>query len=286
MRVDSDTPFKRIVAAARNIIEERGHHAVDAHVRCVSCGYNLHGMATDASCPECGTAIQRSMQGNRLATTDARWLHTLRLAMLCFIGASFVYLVIDGTQRLFPVGAWNKKLMVASIVQGAWWGQIGLRLGGFWLVTTKEPRWQETESNWSLRAIVRLTTVGLIGTYIVASVLQFSLPGSQLYAYLIIRCLDVVAVAGVYLLLYRLASRIPFPRLAQTSLILGALEILVDLSYLLFVVVLIFTRPAATAHPILQCASCAHWPVGIAVIVLVTVFFVQFGQLARNQASP
>ncbi|MCC6680641.1 MAG: hypothetical protein IT445_07035 [Phycisphaeraceae bacterium] len=41
---------------------------------CIKCGYNLRTIHRDAACPECGTAVGRTIYGNRLRYCDPRWL--------------------------------------------------------------------------------------------------------------------------------------------------------------------------------------------------------------------
>ncbi len=48
---------------------------------CAICGYNLRGLTVDKVCPECGSAIGRSIHGNMLRYADPKWLGSVLLAV-------------------------------------------------------------------------------------------------------------------------------------------------------------------------------------------------------------
>ena len=52
--------------------EDGGGASADLH--CVGCGYHLRGLAEDGTCPECGTAVARSMRGDLLSAADPAWM--------------------------------------------------------------------------------------------------------------------------------------------------------------------------------------------------------------------
>ncbi len=63
--------------------EDGGGEAADLH--CVRCGYHLRGLAEDGTCPECGTAVARSMRGDLLSAADPAWLRRIYRGQL-YIG--------------------------------------------------------------------------------------------------------------------------------------------------------------------------------------------------------
>lgn len=56
-------------------LDAAGSIAVD--LGCLSCGYNLRGLAPGGRCPECGVAIGRSAHGDLLRFCSPRWLRTI-----------------------------------------------------------------------------------------------------------------------------------------------------------------------------------------------------------------
>src|SRR5258706_15757786 len=54
---------------------------------CRKCGYNLRGLSGDGRCPECGTSVGFSLQGDLLRFCDPSWVDTLRRGVNCIIGA-------------------------------------------------------------------------------------------------------------------------------------------------------------------------------------------------------
>ena len=44
---------------------------------CLACGYNLRGLSSDWRCPECGTAIGRSLHGNLLRFAQPQYVRKL-----------------------------------------------------------------------------------------------------------------------------------------------------------------------------------------------------------------
>lgn len=64
------------------LLDERGQLLGD--LPCVKCQYNLRTLHRDAACPECGTAVGRSIEGNRLRYCDPMWLKQIWEGLNCF----------------------------------------------------------------------------------------------------------------------------------------------------------------------------------------------------------
>ncbi len=60
-----------------------------SRVSCVSCGYNLTGVTIGGECPECGMAIETSIQGRLSAPTSkaALWSMVIGIVSLAFCSA-------------------------------------------------------------------------------------------------------------------------------------------------------------------------------------------------------
>lgn len=76
-------------------LDERVHDGVIVvDLACKHCGYNLRTRGVNDVCPECATAVSRSLRGNDLAWADPDWLRALHrgvsLKVLMFVVAIFV----------------------------------------------------------------------------------------------------------------------------------------------------------------------------------------------------
>ncbi len=56
---------------------------LDQDLICLKCGYNLRGLSPEGRCPECGTAVGRSLHGDRLQYCDPQWVDKLASGMNC-----------------------------------------------------------------------------------------------------------------------------------------------------------------------------------------------------------
>lgn len=72
----SDRPFAKIPAPAPE--------QVAGDLPCRRCSYNLRGLRREGDCPECGTPIALSLQGDLLRFADPSWLRRVRLGALLF----------------------------------------------------------------------------------------------------------------------------------------------------------------------------------------------------------
>src|SRR4051794_532658 len=60
---------------------------------CRKCGYNLRGLHIDTRCPECGTPVGFSTQGDLFRFCDPEWVHLLRKGvMLILVGVAVMML--------------------------------------------------------------------------------------------------------------------------------------------------------------------------------------------------
>jgi ribosomal protein L37E len=59
------------------------------HVDCIRCGYNLHGLTMGGTCPECGTPVARTLDGNVLRYSSPEYLNKLQRGIL-FIVISYI----------------------------------------------------------------------------------------------------------------------------------------------------------------------------------------------------
>ena len=58
----------------------------ESSINCISCGYNLTGVVIGGACPECGTAVERSLAVHEALPTDGGAIAAMVLGILS-IGA-------------------------------------------------------------------------------------------------------------------------------------------------------------------------------------------------------
>ncbi|MEM9915783.1 MAG: hypothetical protein AAF911_12550 [Planctomycetota bacterium] len=109
---------------------------IDIDVHCPACHYNLRMQKVTNTCPECGTAVDvvERDDTDRLVLADAAWLKRIE----------------RGTRWLHGA-AWAT---VALVLPGIVWGAAAL-----WLLTTKEPKRQETWYHRGTRLSARWASV-------------------------------------------------------------------------------------------------------------------------------
>ncbi len=131
-------------------------------VLCVSCGYELAGLAPSGACPECGTLVARSLRGDLLAFAPAEYLARLHrgaaivvvtiLVMVVFVVLGIglmAYLALSG------VGGSAGGGVSLAVLEGVM-GLGGLALGlillyGWWLLSTPMPMHQSTQMDTARR---------------------------------------------------------------------------------------------------------------------------------------
>lgn len=133
--------------------------AVDSEVPCIGCGYLLRGLPVDGVCPECTTAVRRSLQGDQLIYADPRWLRVLVFGQSVFAGGItaivitpilFVGYAVAGLRWDLP--AWLDR--VSSVLPTL--GMLGIFAGAM-IGTAQDPRDSERESPLSARRVARIS---------------------------------------------------------------------------------------------------------------------------------
>ncbi len=214
-------PAARLPTAA---LDSAGRVAQD--VPCRTCGYNLRGLSPDDRCPECGTAVARSMRGDLLAAADPAWLRRVCRGQL-YIGIGGVVLLVRlPLAFLFGVlglGAIPYFWMAEELVYDFLCLTFVL-IGVVW-VTTLDPRLSLTEQPVGLRRITRGAAIGALGVQSLRLAMEFSIvwfPGVDWvhpvgYSVLSWGCpvLLVFTVIAATFYLSRLAERMPDPKLAR-----------------------------------------------------------------------
>ncbi|MFQ5494677.1 MAG: hypothetical protein ACE5EX_04785 [Phycisphaerae bacterium] len=185
---------------------------LEIDLTCTQCGYNLRGLTHDRKCPECGTPVGQSLQGNLLRFADPTWLASLRRGsrlMLWFI----VSAVIGGcTFNTMGVASAPHGIgLIVSLIGPA------LLLAAIVLVTTPEPSISTADHTRRLGTFVRVSAlvqllgrVGLFQTWLVDFVPMGLTQATTILA-------GAAAHLGLLIHIRRLTPRIPDSSLAKRT---------------------------------------------------------------------
>ncbi len=144
---------------------------IEHDLSCMICGYNLRALPPEGLCPECGTDIARSTQGDLLKFADRNWVGSVYrgtclltiadglfvIGVLALIVFPFILLAVsnrtasDIVAATFVIGV--RVCSIAAIV---------LMMVGVWLVTKQEPRVSLTEQAASNRRVARAAVALLL----------------------------------------------------------------------------------------------------------------------------
>jgi len=223
---------------------------LDLDLTCVRCAYNLRGLRPEGICPECGTAVARSCQGNSLRFCDPNWVEQLASGMR-WVVASIVLGILLGLLAGGVSAAMGGA--PASIPTGALPVLIGLAAGilsiiGYWKVTTPEPGVPEEPAEINLRKVIRVTLI--LGFLLNIADIPFSagpLFVDTLLA-LVSGVVGLVMMFSVFVYARRLALRIPDLSLAKsTRTLMWLIVVIMLLAIVLAVVGALVAQNAATA---------------------------------------
>jgi hypothetical protein len=204
-------------------------------VICLKCGYDLRGLSPSGACPECGTPIERSLQGNLLRYSDEAYLLTLHRGVFLILAALVAQVII---YALMVVGAywvassWSGALpeieLFAALAGCVMTGVSLVQLYGWWLFSAPDPAYLGADLGTTARLVVRVT----VGVMAVLTAVDATLESAQLGTYAG-PLEEAAAVVGMGMLLALavkffasmlyvrwLAPRLPNPRVDQRAKLL------------------------------------------------------------------
>lgn len=141
-------------------------HEISEDTVCLTCEYNLRGLGSDGRCPECGTAIGRSLRGDFLRFADPQYVRALAKGvtlMLWGVAVGIVGVIL----RSGPGAATDESGVgaitdiIASLVT----------MIGAWIVTTPDPNKLDAAKTFTARRLIRLFAVLSLG-YMLMNLVQ------------------------------------------------------------------------------------------------------------------
>jgi hypothetical protein len=199
--------------------EAAGGPAARFSGHCRRCGYGLHDLSSEQSCPECGVPVAWSAAAPRLAFRPPEFVRRLRMAAFAVGGTllltAALWLGLSLSRGLTPANPWVTVYVSVSAVCGL----VGLM--GWWMLVSRDPAMAgrpAAQDPWSRPRRGLRAAVLMVVTAWTVRPLVFNLAGggtSELLTH-------GLAELGVTLLywyglrhLARIADEIPRPRTAS-----------------------------------------------------------------------
>jgi hypothetical protein len=130
--------------------------AVGIDLPCRKCGYNLRSLGGSGRCPECGSAVGLSVQGDFLRYSDPSWVFGLRRGVNFIIGA--IAVIILGLIATIPVRINNRALGEDLTLLVNFVGAVMSLFGG-WLLTEPDPSGLGEDQYGAARKLIRICLV-------------------------------------------------------------------------------------------------------------------------------
>jgi hypothetical protein len=222
---------------------------------CITCGYQLTGLKKDGPCPECGTPIENSLGGERLAGAEPKWLRRvvrgqmlldigIKVSVSCFLllvilPLALAFMAMAGNRTFLTVLAWSTAIMALLGLAG----QVTAAVGAF-MVTVRDPRLSLIEPAVCARTITRWGMLAMPLLFVAAQTSELLLPievaelAKLAFLVMLFGSLTVT-LSALLRHLARLAERVPDQPLRSTSLALAR-----NLQWLLPVTVLLMIVPS------------------------------------------
>lgn len=188
---------------------------LDEDIPCRKCGYNLRTLLPEGRCPECNTAVGRSLQGDYLRFADPNWVESLASGMNWIVASIVINFVVGGA-----TGGTAMCLRWVPIRMG-WFMLPGLILGlvaviGYWKVTVPDPSGLGETGGLNSRKVLRFFQIGSYAVNPLYQGLAQLAPIAMWPASALGGVLGIIGVFAGFAYARRLALRIPNEKLARS----------------------------------------------------------------------
>jgi hypothetical protein len=268
----------------RVVVGETGMVAAD--LPCRKCAYNLRGLNVDGRCPECGTPVGFSAQGDFLRFSDPDWLLKLARGVRLIVWAVLVGIV--GTVIFaFALGGsregrmWTTLLMVGVYI---------MMLVGTWFLTEPDPSGLGEDRYGTSRKLIRITlAIGILNQAIDLLTNTTTLsPDLRTVVALLSGLFGIASVVGLFAQLQylkKLALRIPAQRLADRA---GFLMYALGTSFGILIVggvLVAILMTGGGGRGAIGGVGCFFGIVGLAVIVFFIMYLLLLEKLGKAFAA-
>ncbi len=283
-RFDADCSGRLILSVSPTFsrFEPSGNvqDVVSGDVACRHCSYNLNHAPLLGLCPECGTPVALSVQGDRLCNSDPKWLGKLARGINLILWEIVVVIFgLAGVVVLFRHNLW-----VSGIV-----GLIGRMVGlaGTWMVTEPDPSGVGEDAYGSIRKWIRVIAIAEFSHQFLQLYINTSAGYWQrlLLIQIIAMLFEIVSLAGTMARLkyfQKLALRIPDDRLAARSrLLFWGLGLCSGAMMVCRWLMRRWTGPGTRLGATLVAFMIVLVVVGIAVLVFAILYFIMLVRLKK-----
>jgi len=172
-----------------------------AEGRCFGCGYDLAGLDASGSCPECGFAVERSLQGVMLINSSPEYLRKLQRGLSFVLNGILVQVVLSvvailvsfravfGGAAAAPFSTWQTVQSLVGAVVGL------VILYGWWQFSEPDPGFTGRDDGSKSRMWLRVS-VGVVAATQVLGVLAVIL-GIALSEMLGLIVIGITGLAGM-----------------------------------------------------------------------------------------
>lgn len=262
---------------------------VTSDTACRKCGYNLRGMLADGRCPECGTAVGMSLQGDLLRFSEPGWLGNLRRGVnLILAGIAVIVMMVIGVTAVIVGGSSLLKFRF-FITIGSIFGGV-LMIGGAWLLTAPDPSGVGEDKYGTSRKFIRVALLVGLGNHVlnlatitihldetIAMILQIAAIAASI--------IGLAGQAAQLQYISKLALRIPDTKLsARARFLMWAITIDWGIFLVMSLITVAVGRGArrGVGSPARASAGCFSGVVGLGLLIFGIMYLVMLAKL-RNR---